>query len=599
MSVQTFSNKFITFGLSVGLGALALVQNSAESATLDPSLKKKLSTLVSEPENHSRRRLGPKSYIKEEGRNLKKAKLLWVNFDYLDEIGISIPRDTDWNEIEKLLKPFFAWGTPKPDDPSGTFGELTKEFFADLYGGTGLGLNWGSGRAAESGATQIKGFGPTDAVGMNQGESHSNGAVSCEEGMREAVFGEVNQYAPHGSNRVIALFSRGTKSKGPNGKFTDDVLVIRETSIRPAHFMPNLDGEEEMYRALDPARVQESLEHLFYNLPTPRTAPSNSSLSAQVEAGFREYVDRIAEQHAYLYAHRLYHGATSESNIELSGRLIDYGTETAQAGYGKIKVLTYQDPAGATEEFKNIWVRNFFKSIRKTAPPEMKKLIPSVPSMLEEFDRAYASRLQHEFLSLTGVPDEIVSKLEKKSKSFAKLLIEVATHGATEVIAKYSVPDRLQDYDLENILTSLAKKIQNPDQWPSILEREIPGKSDATRFLRKNFLKDYSQWVNNVSSEVEARGQNLEAFFKKMKKACNAQNEKREDLFRWKMMDENKATINEFHQTGDAQIIRNRIDDRIKKTKKLVEEANHGKMPPVVRPGLLPNCPELLSRAVH
>ncbi len=115
--------------------------------------------------------LGPTSYVSETARHLARPQLLWANQDYLQEKGFA-----DVEAAKKNILKHYAIGIPGPGEPADAFTSEETTVFADRYGGTGIGDNWGSGRAAELRelaalleAFQIKGIGQTSLVG-NWGE---------------------------------------------------------------------------------------------------------------------------------------------------------------------------------------------------------------------------------------------------------------------------------------------------------------------------------------------------------------------------------------------------------------------------------------------
>ena len=264
-----------------------------------------------------------------------------MNLAYLQEHGIHLPSKGLTPALKKQILNSLAYAVPSENSPRSAFDrKKTKIFYADRYGGFGIGLNWGSGRSASAGAFQLKGIGITPLLAANPGHGHSNGAVSLDEGIREAVWGEVNQELPFGGNRVIAIIDKGTKTTDKYGELQRDVLIVRECAIRPAHFL----AAEASEAAADKWPITEK-ERITYNsyllveaLPHPVDgAPFESTREA---AGLLEYTRRVARQYAAAVALKLFHGATSPSNIEFSGRFVDYGVQTALSGYGHVTVCS-------------------------------------------------------------------------------------------------------------------------------------------------------------------------------------------------------------------------------------------------------------------
>ena len=112
--------------------------------------------------------------------------------------------------------------------------------YADRYGGSGIGLNGGSGRAAVVNGYLVKGVGRTPLVSSLTDESHASGGAYLEESIRETIFAEiVRAEFPCSAIPVLAIIDTGLiqifeESAGP--KMERRTLLIRPSFIRPAHF---------------------------------------------------------------------------------------------------------------------------------------------------------------------------------------------------------------------------------------------------------------------------------------------------------------------------------------------------------------------------
>lgn len=507
--------------------------------------------------------LSEKTFVPEKVRHLKQARLLWFNFDYFKEHTKIDFRQFSYTELEKFVVENFAWGIPSSDEvTSPLFDDKEMTLYADRYGGTGLGDNRGSGRAARSlqGKVEWKGLGRTSLVAQSEKESHSNGRVPLNEALREALYGEATRFSPHGSNRVLMILSRGSKTVNHYNELLTDALIIREQSIRPAHFIA-VQNESYLssissffrshFRAQDRERTTENVKRLKELLP---------------DHSFLSYCRKIAEQFAYLYANHFYHGATSESNIELSGRLIDYGTMTAQPGYGKLRVIEHNDEAGKTDEFQNILVERFLSEIKKFAEPQLLKDLPRLQYAKAVFQDAYRKQLRFEFLALTGIPKEMIPHLTKKGllfNDFADYLIEFAKEGAISTMARYDVPEKLQKYELGSILTQFSQSLNKPENWESILIAKIPGNSEEILMKRKLFLNYYQSWREALNSNFDILNKN--SVLNKIEQNAFILNQKKEDLYRWKLMDEFNKTIRLFETGNDPQVFQKQLDQKTQK----------------------------------
>jgi hypothetical protein len=287
-------------------------------------------------------------------------------------------------------------------------------------------------------------------------------------------------------------------------------------------------------------------------------------LAERISAGLNVYVDRVARQYAAAFARRLYHGATSESNIELGGRFIDYGTETALPGYGKLQVLDHIDPAGTTKGLRVYLVGRVVAGIRDKIPKSIAKLVPGIHTLVARFTAAYNDALSREFVDLTGVPSEIAASLARSEEASAlgKLLPTVAVIGAQEVIGKYSVPDRITRYDLSAILVRLAA-LRSTDEKvvAERLKTEITEPDDAP--VAHELAQAYARYMGLVVARAESRGIAPDELWRDIEENAARRNRSLSGAYRWKMMDENFALIKEYMKNPDPAMIQDAIDARI------------------------------------
>src|SRR5690348_8288649 len=98
------------------------------------------------------------------------------------------------------------------DEPVSAFSAESREYFAERYGGRGVGLNGGGARCGTTGLVQIKGIGKTPLVGVKSTEAeHSYGGASLQEAVREALWGEICHIAlPFGAVRSFGIIETGT-----------------------------------------------------------------------------------------------------------------------------------------------------------------------------------------------------------------------------------------------------------------------------------------------------------------------------------------------------------------------------------------------------
>jgi hypothetical protein len=513
--------------------------------------------------------LGEKSYAPVEAKRLTKPRVLWLNIPYLREHGFAIPESGITPELENQILDAFAWGVPGEMEPKSAFKpNEVKTFFADRYGGSGLATNWGSGRAASAGQIQIKGIGKTDLVGtdLGTGLGHSNGMVPGGEALREPIFGEINSELPLGSNRVIALIDRGTTQTLKNGTIQPNVNIVREDPLRPAHYVRAWYGQGPQ-AATEKARLKEAIKFLPNALPSPEgsTAKTNAE---KIKEGINEFTDRYAKQQAAAFAQKLYHGGTSLSNIEISGKFLDYGTETAQPGYAPLQVIGHIEPSGEIKDFKEVIIQGLAEDVKSNVPANLQGAIPDSTILKRRFTTKYNEALRHEFLLLTGVPENLVTELENtpEGKKLAAELMAVATKDAKKFTARFDVPEKVSAYDLGEILTKLTNE-KSPVDIDKILKTEIPGKDGAE--IRRSLADAYSSFMKKALLKAERDGVSEKALQTLVAESARARNKKIPDAYRWKMMDELEPLIEKYAKNGDRDAVWSTIDNKIANSRRI------------------------------
>ncbi len=498
------------------------------------------------------------SYVEFNAYKLAHPKLLWINWDYLREHGIEFPAEGLTPEFESQIMDTLAYAIPNARDPPETFLSIVKKFFADRYGGGGMGVNWGSGRAASAGKIQIKGIGQTPLVGEGQSFEHAHGRASIEESIREAIWGEVtHQGLPYGGNRTIAIIDTGTSTLWADGGKQANALIIREDPLRPAHYLGVRQGSGAALKATEPERVKTAVKWIDKSLPG-------------TAVGAREYVSRIARQYAHAFATRLFHGTTSASNFEISGRFLDFGTMTAQPGYAKIKVLSFVDPAGDITAVRSNLVRDFFTEMKSTALGNIPGT-PDVDELLKAFTIQYDQALSTSFVELTGIPPHLAKAHEStREETLGKLLHTLATIGAKEANVDKAMIVDTSTYDIKKILTQLADAhTLEPAALGGAIAQSLPSEE-----YRNPLTQAYSAFMKPAFDIAEKAGisaQNLHTYLAENVRLRNAEVP---ELYRDQMMRTNVALIDEYARTGDATAIGDSIDSRIQNNRRQFKSAD-------------------------
>ncbi|WP_139230508.1 MULTISPECIES: hypothetical protein [unclassified Pseudomonas] len=200
-----------------------------------------------------------------------------------------------------------------------------KIFYAERYGGDGIYKNGGGGRCGFDGVYQLKGIGPNELVGHDSDEAHGNGFLSVDAAIYESIWAEIINIAlPYGAVRTIAVIDAGCKFS-QEGQTYSRALLVREPTVRPAHFMRAIYFKEKFTGSLssDARRVQAAVQKLVDFLPICSCELSTLSDRIRIRIGLIELARRYARQFSAARAKKIIHYNVSASNISLNGAWMD------------------------------------------------------------------------------------------------------------------------------------------------------------------------------------------------------------------------------------------------------------------------------------
>jgi hypothetical protein len=311
-------------------------------------------------------------------------------------------------------------------DSEHAYCSTTRTFYADRYGGQGLGYNGGGARCGAFGGMQLKGIGQNALAASKSGYFHSYGGATLFEVILEVLWGEVCQMAlPFGGSLTYAAILTGTsapikfpKDDGPTQ--TKRAIAVRDASLRPAHFMRAiyfrgdglgagavLDGERTK-NAIN--GIAEILGDLFKLPPVGEMSRDQLTTKGCVELLISEMLRRHAKQLACARAKRIMHGSLTSSNIRVNGGWIDYGSISTVSDYGPVHI-----PRGAPHFMKEealiqetvsdlCFYLNKYLGLQSTES----KLNPE--ALWGKFEIEFRHHQAIEFLVLMGMPRRFVTE---------------------------------------------------------------------------------------------------------------------------------------------------------------------------------------------
>lgn len=231
-------------------------------------------------------------------------------------------------------------------------------------------------------------------------------------------------------------------------------------------------------------RVGKLFDRLVSVMPQPNSV-KYSLQSNQWFAGYDEFIKRVAVSYAAEYAHSLYQGSSTLSNIELSGRAIDHGPMSALDGF-TAATMSNGVPNGSIEVFLDDILFDFVEFMKSTAPPWATGPLEE-KVIRKKFIAAYDAQLARDFLWLAGAPPEWTEDLVKKPQvlAFSRHLREAAELGNEKSRAsRYYIPRDTGRYRLPDLLAALHAG--------KSLEANMPKESELARHWIAAFS---SSWI--------------------------------------------------------------------------------------------------------
>ena len=275
--------------------------------------------------------------------------------------------------------------------------------FADRYGGSGIGLNGGSGRAAILGNYHVKGIGRTPLVSSLTPQSHASGGAYMEECVREAIFAEVVRHEfPCSAVPVLAIIDTGMVKvwETEHGlKHERRTLLVRPNVVRPAHF-----ARAAAFFSGDPKEGSKDTRRVEVFFANVVAAVGKAALTE----AFRRFWDNWAQQMAYAFVHRLPHGSNTISNICMDGSLIDFGASSAVPSWANISTMQAPQPFIAQFDVIRRAMRHLSYYCRRHLDPTMDSTA-SMNVQCASAQRHYQMTVIAEGLRVCGVDAEVAA----------------------------------------------------------------------------------------------------------------------------------------------------------------------------------------------
>lgn len=415
--------------------------------------------------------LPPDSFVPFLTKKLTKPELLWVNEDFMEF------------DLES-----YAYCVPDVDSQLFVTSQ-SKLFFADRYGGVGVGGNGGSARCGSDGKFQIKGIGRTPLVGVTSDYWHSHGAADLHEAANEVIWSEIcAQVLPYGAARCVAVIATGqeiNRKLGDACALSKRVLIIREAALRPAHFLravnfvPTYDFFKHHCR--DDIRVRSAIS-LLRNYDGFQMAEFSAKYRSIYDV-LIEIADRFACQIASARVRRIPHGALNCSNICLDGRYIDFGTMSSIPDFSNVIISGANPPLWEDHIKIKDTLRNLVKQICRYSGDGGSENLVFADELCEIFEFKLKYHLGFEFAALAGMPKSAIKKfnIENIYSYYDSIRLLIQAYGSSTI--------KLEDVNFSTssifhvpVILTKASECVCAKQVENILKPYIPDHDIRSKF---------------------------------------------------------------------------------------------------------------------
>ena len=515
-------------------------------------------------------------------------QVIWCNFELARQLGFAVPRSNQPTpEFEAQLLNALSLKAVAPAEALP--GQETVTLYADKYGGDGVLPALGAGRAGflSYGNLYVKGMGFTPLFKHNDPNdfAHSHGAVHLDDCLSEAVFGEVNENLfARGASRVLVVIDQGKEVVAPSGQRIPVALVVRTGSqLRPAHLLAGhvwprrsrLDRFVSMVSATGQLVTRKDKERAGETAELPELPDLHATLL------------RIIDDHALTAAEgfrwRMIHGALSASNMEWSGAMLDLPTQSTQPRTAPIRSLDYADSAFGTEHFERARrLTTVYQALVRSIPAAQRSQLNVRPLDIGfEMRAAYERHLQVKLLGAIGLKTELAQRLQADQPELAsrftdliRELIALKNPGTTATWK--SVVETVSVLDVFHLLQQLPQTYfakSTRDQTREIREHlrpvfkgnrfHIAKKQSLLGTLVTRFADLYGELMSACAGYATEYYGDLERMQASIIARAAFENQPIDYLYAKRLREELRKAIAEYRSSGNAEIVRVALDQRI------------------------------------
>jgi hypothetical protein len=371
------------------------------------------------------------------GRRLLRPRVAWINVRWFLERQLDVTDPGIRRRVEAWLCESFAVMHPRDEDPPSAFAREERTLYADRYGSTnGLNPHGGSGRVCTVGAFQVKGCGVTPLAARHQKMEYSDGCCSLEEGVREAVYGEIIAAEfPRGVVPVIAILDTGLpmphSAEGLAGR---RALVVRPAAVRAAHAERAPLFKYPVYGPA-PQAVDDAVR-------TRQVVRAWLNHSGGAVAALRTYGLAAVEQLVSGQIERLFSGGFFSSNVSIHGDLLDFGNTHVLPNWTNARVLAHV--VGFGDEL--LMVRKTLRSLAHYFAKYGDGIKANADAVIAEIDAEYSKQALKGMAGLVGLSARtsepaVAALADTLLAYFQQQQRQRVTYQFAEIVAHHSAGD--------------------------------------------------------------------------------------------------------------------------------------------------------------
>jgi len=523
-----------------------------------------------------------------------QGNVVWCNYELARQLGFKVPASNCMTpELHRQIIDAMSYRVLRSDLNVKARQVLT--MYADKYGGDGVAPALGSSRSGylPFGDIFLKGVGHTPLFRHNNPDDfpHSHGGFDMDEGLAEAVWGEINaHFISRDSSRILAIIDQDDYTNYPDGVRSLRAIVARTGSqFRPGHVLAQrLPGQRSR---LD---IFISITRATGQLVT-RKDPATDKKVPDIRSTMLRVIDDHARVAADLARWRITHSALSASNMQMNGGMLDVVTERAHPRSfathpqprledpEKFYFTDYSDRVTRMEWLYSAVVRSVEKGRREL-------LNATRLNIRAEMDQAYLNYAEENLLCAAGLKRTIARRLRTRhadlTRRFREMIMKMTdlknptVVKASRLLIKDAAvldvfgllcnfPGRYfeaADANQTRFIRSQLKPVYKGNRF------HVAHKRATVNALINEFADVFRQLMLACRDYAEEFYDSVESMQESIKTRAAFENRPLELLYRVDFFQACKNAVREYKTTGDAGVVHRFIEKMVSASSRDIEK---------------------------